>query len=259
MGNIRTIGDQQLYRGDCLQIMRQLPKSSIDAVVTSPPYNLNVAYNSYNDKQPQADYLSWMLRVAKRLRRLLKPEGSIFLNINGSLIDPVTYLRLALSWTDIFTLQNSIIWAKSVTVGGKTHGPFRPINSKRFLNHTHEAIFHFTKSGSVALDRLAIGVPFTDKSNISRFGHAQDKRCAGNIWFIPYSTVTNQAGKFNHPAGFPVELPERCLRLVGKPGIVLDPFMGTGTTLIAAARNGWQGIGIEMDKEYWRTAIKRLK
>src|SRR6185437_9118017 len=100
----------------------------------------------------------------------------------------------------------------------------------------------------VPIDRLAIGVPFKDKSNIARRGHAQDKRCAGNVWYIPYETVKSKAQKFNRPAGFPVELPERCIRLTGRDkGVVLDPFLGTGTTLVAAERLGWEGIGIDID------------
>ena len=60
---------------------------------------------------------------------------------------------------------------------------------RRYLNHTHEHVFHFTKEGAVPLDRLAVGVPFKDKSNIARWGHARDRRCAGDVWFIPYETI----------------------------------------------------------------------
>jgi site-specific DNA-methyltransferase (adenine-specific) len=111
----------------------------------------------------------------------------------------------------------------------------------------------------VRLDRLAIGVPFKDKSNIARRGHARDVRCRGNTWFIPYRTVQTKAEKFNHPGTFPVDLPRWCIRLHGKPGAtVLDPFAGAGTTLVAAEREGAVGIGIEIDAAYVAVAMERL-
>jgi site-specific DNA-methyltransferase (adenine-specific) len=129
----------------------------------------------------------------------------------------------------------------------------------RFLNHNHEHIFHLTLEGDVKLDRLAIGVPFKDKSNIARRGHARDARCRGNTWFIPYKTVQSKTGKFNHPGTFPVDLPRWCIRLHGRANaVVLDPFMGAGTTLVAARREGARGIGIELDPAYVEVARQRL-
>jgi site-specific DNA-methyltransferase (adenine-specific) len=104
-------------------------------------------------------------------------------------------------------------------------------------------------------------VPYKDKSNIARRGHAQDRRCGGNSWYIPYEHVNSKAEKFNHPAGYPVELASRCTKLHGNLSsniVVLDPFMGTGTTLLAAQQLGCKGIGIEIDPTYIKTAKKRL-
>jgi site-specific DNA-methyltransferase (adenine-specific) len=141
-----------------------------------------------------------------------------------------------------------------------TTGHYKPITGKRYLNQNREAILHFTHNGDVEIDRLAVGVPFTDKSNIARRGHAADIHCAGNTWWIPYATVQSKAEKFDHPAGFPVELPERCIKLHGvKDGlVVLDPFLGAGTTLVAAQQLGCQGIGIEIDPTYCEVARRRL-
>jgi site-specific DNA-methyltransferase (adenine-specific) len=76
---------------------------------------------------------------------------------------------------------------------------------------------------------------------------------------VPYETVQSRSDKFNHPTGFPVALPERCIRLHGhETGVVLDPFMGTGSTLLAARRCGWRGIGIDIDQQYADMAALRL-
>ena len=120
-------------------------------------------------------------------------------------------------------------------------------------------MFHLTLDGAVKLDRLAIGVPFKDKSNIARRGHAGDVRCRGNTWFIPSRTVQTKAANFNHPGTCPVDLPRWCIRLHGRPGArVLDPFIGTGTTALAAALEGAEATGIEMDGEYLAIAAERV-
>lgn len=254
-----AVGLQTILRGDCLDLMRDLPDGSIDVVVTSPPYNIGIRYGAYRDDGPRDAYLGWMAEVSAALARVLAPGGSVFLNVGASNSDPWVAMDVAGVFRRDFVLQNHIQWVKSVAIGDDTVGHFKPIRSARFLNHNHEQVFHFTRDGRVALDRLAVGVPFKDKSNIARFGHASDRRCAGNTWFIPYGTVVSKAEKFNHPAGFPVELPLRCLRLHGVAGArVLDPFMGTGTTLVAAQRLAMPGIGIELDPTYLEAARDRL-
>lgn len=191
---------------------------------------------------------------------MLKDSGSFFLNVGSTNTDPWLSFDVAAAFRESFVLQNTIIWAKSVSIGCDTVGHFKPITSHRFLNQNHESIFHFTKTGAIRIDRLAVGVPFKDKSNIARWGHERDRRCAGNVWFIPYKTVQSKTQKFNHPAGFPIDLPIRCIKLHGADGgMVLDPFAGTGTTLLAAENLGCDGIGIEIDREYASTAHERLR
>lgn len=250
---------QSVIVGDCLDILRAMPAGSIDAVVTSPPYNCGVAYRSYNDKQPRDLYLQWMDDVAQQISKVLTDKGSLFLNLASTSTDPWIAADVADRFRQHLTLQNRITWVKSISIDGKTtRGHFKPINSSRFLNRTNEEIYHFTKRGDAVIDRLAIGVPYQDKSNVSRWKQGRDRRCGGNSWHIPYETIRSKAGRHGHPAAFPVGVPLRCLGMHGEKGLVLDPFLGSGTTLVAARMAGWNGIGIEIDEAYAEAARWRI-
>ena len=256
----RDIAGHHLWTGDCLTVLPLLPAASIDVIVTSPPYNLDLAYSGYKDSKAEAEYLTWLTNVAAALRRVMRPDASFFLNIAGSSTRPWLPFELIVRLRPLFVLQNHITWIKAVSVARDSVGHHKPVAGRRFLNHNHEHIFHLTLTGDVKLDRLSIGVPFKDKSNIARRGHAQDARCRGNTWFIPYRTVQTKAAKYNHPGTFPVDLPRWCIRLHGRPGaVVLDPFAGTGTTLVAAQLEGARGTGIEVDANYVKTAEERLR
>jgi site-specific DNA-methyltransferase (adenine-specific) len=254
-----TVGGQRVLLADCLAGMAALPRESIDVCVTSPPYNIGVAYRTYRDRMPRTAYLDWLGQVGRAIHRVLKTDGSFFLNMGGTGSDPWIAADAGRAMGEAFVLQNHIVWVKSLSIGADTVGHFKPITSARYLNQNHEAIFHFTKTGAVPVDRLAVGVPFKDKSNIARWGHERDRRCAGNVWFIPYRTVKSRREKFDHPAGFPEELPRRCIQLHGvEAPRVLDPFLGAGTTLVAALRLGAEGIGFEIDADYAERAVRRL-
>jgi site-specific DNA-methyltransferase (adenine-specific) len=249
----------RLLAGDCLEQLATLDPASVDVVVTSPPYNINLGYASYVDRRDEEAYLTWMVAVAAALRRVMRPDASFFLNISGSSKSPWLPFELIVRLRPLFVLQNHITWIKSISVENDTVGHFKPVAGQRFLHQAHEHIFHLTASGDVKLNRMAIGVPYKDKSNIARRGHAADLRCRGNTWFIPYDTIQRKAQKFGHPGIFPVDLPRWCIRLHGKPGaVVLDPFCGAGTTLVAALEEGCTGIGIEIDADYVATAEARL-
>ena len=262
-----------LLHGDCLQLLPTLAEQSFDLVVTSPPYNLGIAYSSFKDTAPRDEFIAWCKLWTAEVKRVMADDASFFLNIGAAPANPLLPHQLILALTDgknpLFVLQNTFHWVKSISVetrGGETisAGHFKPINSKRYVNDCHEYVFHLTKSGEVPLDRRAAGVPYQDKSNIARWGHTDgvDKRCRGNNWFIPYDTIMSRAKDRPHPATFPIGLVEQCIRLHGKGEAtrLLDPFFGIGTSAIAARRqNLAEFTGIELDADYLETATLRLE
>ena len=242
-----------MHNQDCLEGLKALQANSIKVVVTSPPYNIGAKYGEYNDKRE--DYLSWLNSVFTELKRVMSDDGHFFLQVGGTNVNPLLPFEVLKEAQSLFDLQNLIVWVKSITVEGKSTGHFKPINSKRFLNMTNEFIFHLTKSGKVEVDRLAIGVPYADPSNIERWGSKEKVRCDGNTWFIPYKTIrSRKTERGNHPATFPLELPLRCIKLAKAEynDYVLDPFAGIGTTLLAAESLGINSVGFEIDTNYVR-------
>lgn len=254
---------------DCFAGMVKMQAGSVDVVVTSPPYNIGIKYGVYDDRVSREEYLDWLEKWAELVERVLAPSGSVFLNIGGKPRDPWGPLEAALRLRKRFQLQNTIHWIKSIfipkAVNGDDHGlsedvnvgHIKPINSQRYLSDAHEYIFHFTRSGTVELDRLAVGVSYKDKSNIARWKSAgRDLRCRGNTWFIPYKTIVRRDRDRPHPASFPPQLAEMCIKLHGREHArtVLDPFMGLGSTAVACLRLGTSCIGYEIDPEYFKTS-----
>jgi len=248
--------------------MSRLGDESVDLVVTSPPYNLGIRYGKFSDNQDRQSYLNWCGEWAEQVQRALKSDGSLFLNIGAAPSNPMLPYEIVMALRGYFVLQNTIHWVKSITIEDRegevrSYGHFKPISSRRFLNDCHEYVFHFTKTGRVELDRLAIGVPYQDKSNIARWSHTRgsDLRCRGNTWFVPYETIQSRAKERPHPATFPVQLAEWCIKLHGVSRIetMLDPFLGIGNSAIAAQRCGVKKfIGFEIDETYLAEARRRL-
>lgn len=268
--------------------MSRLADESVDLVVTSPPYNLGINYGKYSDRQDRRSYLAWCSAWAGQVLRILKSDGSFFLNIGAAPSNPMLPHEVVMTLRDLYVLQNTIHWIKSIAIDEfcshrpvahhadpmeqtgdgsvatvRSVGHFKPINSPRFLNDCHEYIFHFTKSGRVQLNRLALGVPYQDKSNIARWSHTsgKDLRCRGNTWFIPYETIQSRDKDRPHPATFPVQLAEWCIKLHGTSRMetMLDPFVGIGNSAVAAERCGVKKfIGFEIDDAYLAEARRRV-
>jgi site-specific DNA-methyltransferase (adenine-specific) len=252
-----------LRLGDCLPGMAKLPNEPIDLVVTSPPYNLGVRYGKFADTQDRSSYLRWCGEWAAQIRRTLKRNGSFFLNIGAAPSNPMLPHEIVFALRDSFVLQNTIHWIKSIAIEERTHGHFKPISSPRYLNDCHEYIFHLTPEGRTPIERLALGVPYQDKSNIARWQHTagSDLRCRGNTWFVPYQTIKSRDKQRPHPATFPVELAVNCIKLHGVSRVqtMLDPFLGIGNSAVAAQQCGVpKFIGFEIDETYLAEARRRI-
>jgi site-specific DNA-methyltransferase (adenine-specific) len=281
-----------LRKQDCIAGMSRLANESVDLVMTSPPYNLGISYGKYSDRQDRRSYLGWCGEWGRQVCRVLKASGSFFLNIGAAPSNPMLPHEIVMTLRKFFVLQNTIHWIKSIAIEGRcsrrpvgdvksadqsdakgashreaatvrSFGHFKPINSPRFLNDCHEYVFHFTKSGGVELNRLALGVPYQDKSNIARWSHTRgnDLRCRGNTWFVPYETIQSREKERPHPATFPVQLAEWCIKLHGASRVetMLDPFLGIGNSAVAAQRCEVKGfVGFEIDEAYLEEAKRRI-
>ena len=254
------VDNQTIIQNDCLKVLEDMLDESVDIVITSPPYNIGLNYNTYQDKKDGNDYLKWIYDIFTQIKRVLRKDGSVFLNIGSTSINPWLSFDVANTLRELFVLQNRVVWVKSISIRERTYGHFKPINSGRFTNNNFEDVFHFTKNGDVKINRKAIGVEYMDKNNLKRNSNYIDLRCRGNTWFIPYDTIRSKVQKGNHPAIFPEKLAAWCIKLAGydQNTVVCDLFSGSGTTLVATKKLGIKGIGIEIDKEYADYTYRRL-
>ncbi len=258
-----------IHKMDCIEGMDQIRDGSVDVCVTSPPYNLGIKYQNYSDNVERSTFLMWCAYWMHRVSMVLKPGGSFFVNVGGSPSNPLLPHELLSEAVRIFKLQNTFHWIKAVSIERfpvvNSYGHFKPINSERFVTDCHEYVFHLTKNCDVKLDRLAVGVPYSDKSNVKRWAHTggKDLRCKGNVWFIPYKTITNRKNQRPHPASFPPELAEHCIKIHGGKNLtVMDPFLGIGGSAVAAKnleRMIETFIGFDIEEDYIQETKERIK
>tara|TARA_B100001564_G_scaffold67464_1_gene53211 strand:+ start:252 stop:668 length:417 start_codon:yes stop_codon:yes gene_type:complete len=134
----------KILQGDCLDVMKDIDNDTFDIVVSSPPYNIGMNYNTYDDNQ--VDYVDWQVKVWNEVCRVLKPTGHLFLNVAPGKNNPFEIYDVVkqIDWK----LQNSIIWAKAVEIDGYVRGYSTPTSSKRYLMNGWEHLFHFTQDGN---------------------------------------------------------------------------------------------------------------
>lgn len=231
----------QLFQGDCLEVMKNIPNGSVDMVFTSPPYNLGVSsgggfpkgkakgkwsggelsngYTSHNDAMPYEEYVQWQKNVLLECWRTLSDTGAIYYNHKPRVQNGI--LQTPLELNPGLPLRQIIIWERN---GGINFSP-------SFYLPTHEWILIFAKPAFRLRDKKASG--------------------AKDIW-----KVGQERGN-PHPAPFPVDLPKIAIETTNAK-VILDPFMGSGTTGVAAKNLNRDFIGIEMDEGYFKIAKERI-
>ena len=260
----RTIGNCDIYLGDALDVLQGFEADSVDLVVTSPPY-ADSRKNTYGGVHPNR-YNEWILPICEQLFRVLKPDGTFILNIkekvvNGERHTYVIELILALRemgwlWTEEF------VWHKKNCYPGKWPNRFRDawerllqFNKNRKFNMYQDAVRE--PVGDWAKSRLA-NLSQTDKiRDDSKAGSGFGKKVAnwvGRDTVYPTNVLhmSTECSNKNHSAAFPDALPEWFINIFTLPGdVVLDPFMGSGTTVKVARDLHRRGIGIDINEQYF--------
>jgi len=240
---------------DNLAFMRPLPSETMQLIVTSPPYNIGKAYES---RSPLDTYVNAQAEVIAECVRLLHPRGSLCWQV-GNHVQKGEIFPLDMVLYPIFAkhglhMRNRIIWHFE-------HG----LHCSKRLSGRYETILWFTKNDEYVFNLDAIRVPskYPNKKYFKgpRVGQLSCNplgKNPGDVWIFP-NVKNNHVEKTAHPCQFPVELVERLVLPLTEPGdCVLDPYMGVGSTIIAAAKHGRIGYGCDVDPEYVDIAWDRL-
>ncbi len=262
----------RIFQGDCRSILPTFPADSVDLVITSPPYadNRKKTYGGV----PVTQYVDWFLPISAQLYRILKPEGSFVLNIKERVVrgERHTYvLELILAmrkqgwlWTEEY------IWHKKNCYPGKWPNRFRD---------AWERCLHFTKQSKFKMFQEAVRVPMGSWAK-KRLGNlsATDRRrdeskvmsgfgknvsnWLGKDWVYPSNVLhmATECANRNHSATFPISLPEWFIKLFTVDGdIVIDPFIGSGTTAMACLNLQRHFIGIELQDKYYNLCLQSIQ
>jgi site-specific DNA-methyltransferase (adenine-specific) len=256
-----------IYHGDCAEVIASLPDASVDCVVTSPPYAEQRA-TTYGGV-PEGEYPAWTVRWTEPLRRVLKPRGSVVINIRphvhkGVISDYTLHTRLLLrtcGWAEL----DEFIWFKPQSP--PTGHPTRP-------RRAWESLHWFGLSGDVWCDPQANG---RASKNLGMTGKGAHLRQSWDHYQVAGETSEGVArsmdvcefgirrprqvevGLWDHPAPYPKQVAAWCIRLVCPPGgTVLDPFSGSGSTGVAAIQEGRRYVGIDLAEEYAAMSARRV-
>lgn len=246
--NLHYSNDEILiYKDDILKIT-SIPNECIDLIVTSPPYNLDIHYNSNKDNLSYDKYLEFTKKWLRKCYDLTKDDGRFCLNIpldknkggHQSVGADITKIAKEVGWR----YHSTVIWNEGNISRRTAWGSFMSASAPYVIAPVELIVILYKenwkkRSGS-------------KKSDITK---KEFMEWTSGIW--DFSGESKK--KIGHPAPFPIELPKRCIKLFSFVGdIIFDPFLGSGTTLIAAYLNNRKGVGVDIDKEYCDLAVKRL-
>jgi site-specific DNA-methyltransferase (adenine-specific) len=262
----------RILLGDCLDILKTIPSHSIDLIVTSPPY-ADSRRSTYGGVHPD-DYVEWFLPIAAELKRVLKEEGTFILNIKEKAVNCerhtyVLELILALKkqgwlWTEEY------VWHKKNCTPGKWSNRFRD---------AWERCLQFNKQKKFKMNQDSVMVPTGDwaKARLGNLGDNDKIRFDSQVgsgfgknisnWVgreMAYPTnvlhLPTECGNKRHSAAFPKSLPSWFIKLFSdEDDLVLDPFLGSGTTCVAAYELNRGFVGIELKEEYYQIAASNIK
>jgi len=237
-----------IYQANVIEI-DSLSPNSVDLVVTSPPYNLGKDYGGYDDDRSYVEYLEFSRRWMLRVLEWLKEDGRMCLNVPldesrggpRSVGADLTTLAQQVG----FKYRTTIVWWEGNVSRRTAWGSWSSAASPHVIAPV-ELILVLYKSTWKK----------TSGSHQSDITRSEFVQWTNGVWQFP----GEKSGRIGHPSPFPIELPRRCIKLFSFVGdLVLDPFMGSGTTLLAALMNQRRAIGIEMVPEYCQLAVDRIK
>ncbi len=245
-----------VYKGGCLDLLKQIPDRSLHLIVTSPPYNIG---KEYEQKLKLDMYVEQQRTVIQECARVLSDQGSICWQV-GNYVENSTIIPLDTVLFPIFNnlglkMRNRIIWHFE-------HG----LHCKKRFSGRYETIIWFTKTDDYVFNLDPVRVPqkYPGKKHFKgpkagQYSSNPLGKNPGDLWIIP-NVKSNHIEKTIHPCQFPVELIERLvLSLTDEGAWVFDPFLGVGTTIIAAIRHGRKGVGAEIFQDYVKLAHARIR
>lgn len=245
-----------VFHGNCLELLKAIPNESVQLVVTSPPYNIGKQY----EKKLDLDlYLAQQAEVIAECVRVLSPKGSICWQVGNYVhkgaITPLDTILYPIFTNNGVRMRNRIIWHFE-------HG----LHCTRRFSGRYETIVWFTKSDQYIFNLDPVRVPqkypgkkYFKGPKAGQYSCNPLGKNPGDLWVIP-NVKSNHVEKTEHPCQFPVELIERLvLSLTNEGDWVLDPFLGTGTSVIAAIRHNRRGAGAEVVSKYVKLARERIQ
>jgi adenine-specific DNA-methyltransferase len=253
--------DVTLFHGDCLKLLRTIPDGAAQLVVTSPPYNMR---KEYERRQTLNQYLDFQNLVINECVRIVRPGGSVCWQVGNFVAKDGEVYPLDIVLHPLFArhratanlrLRNRIVWHFG-------HG----LHCTRRFSGRYESILWFTKGNDYLFSLDAVRVPQKYPGKRAYKGNGRgDYSCnplgknPGDVWIVP-NVKSGHPEKTGHPCQFPIELPERLLLALTREGdLVVDPFLGVGTTVVAALIHGRRGAGAETSADYLAIARQRVR
>jgi DNA modification methylase len=254
----------QVVHGDCIEGMARLEKESVDLVFADPPFNIGYDYDVYKDRKKTEDYLDWTRRWGESILRVLKPHGTFWLAIGD---EYAAELKILFQKDLGFTCRSWVIWY--YTFG---------VNCKTKFNRSHAHLFHFTRDAKkFTFNDQAIRVPSARQLVYGDRRAHKSGRLPDDTWILRPQDLPQGfqgeedtwyfprvCGTFKERAGFhgcqmPEQLLGRIIKVSSNPGdLVLDPFAGSGTTLVVAKKLGRDYLGFELSENYFQKVGERL-